>query len=574
MRFGSTTFYARALNENLGGQRQRTLSVRFGAFAIILYAFLIPATVTPSWGQNATSTEPAPVNTKATATADPLGRQSPHSAAMGFIKYIHRKDYRTAARYLQPIPGEDVNLEERAKQLGALYQRFEGDIALLSDDPQGTVENGLPPGEVRAGVLVIGRTTVDIVLVRVDDPTAGKIWLLSHETVAIVPKLQVENERLEVESAILPAALTHRYFLDLSLAQWIGWLLSIPLSFFLASIFELLMHLPLWVRAKVKSIPFTSVWSIRLGKSFRYIMAILLNAVFVYLLRPPIFYRVYYFRILQALLVVCLAWFVSGLMDIGFRHALKQTHAYGKGAESIFVLSQRFVHVALWIVGLIVALSLVGFDMKTALAGLGIGGLAIALGAQKTLENLMGGVSLLADKAVEVGDFCRIGDRLGTVEDIGLRSLKLRTLDQNLLVVPNGLLAQMQFENMAARRKLLINQTFSLRIETEVEALKFVLDGVQNMLDQDPAIENGTSRVRVANFAGAAFELELFAYGKTGDWTQFTAIRQRVILKIAEIVQAAGTRLAAPTRLTYLSKDAPADTKKSIYQPKAGAPAG
>jgi MscS family membrane protein len=200
--------------------------------------------------------------------------------------------------------------------------------------------------------------------------------------------------------------------------------------------------------------------------------------------------------------------------------------------------------------------------VKTTLTGLGIGGLAIALGAQRSLENLIGGVSLLMDKAVQVGDFCEIGGRLGTVEDIGLRSLKLRTLDQNLLVVPNGLLAQMQFQNMKARPKLLLNQNFSLRIETQVEQLRFVLERVQNMLDEHPAIESGTSRVRVAAFAGAAFDLELWAYGKTGDWTEFTAIRQDVILKIAEIVEAAGTRFAAPTRLTYVSADGGVDAEK------------
>ena len=167
------------------------------------------------------------------------------------------------------------------------------------------------------------------------------------------------------------------------------------------------------------------------------------------------------------------------------------------------------------------------------------------------------------DKAVHVGDFCNIGGRFGTVEDIGLRSLRLRTLDQNLLVVPNGLLAQMQFENMKARSKLLINQTFSLRIETQVEQLRYVLDRVQKMLDEHPSIEPGTSRIRVNDFAGAAFELELFAYGKTGDWAEFTAIRQDVILKIAGIVEAAGTRLAAPTRLTYLSSDAGVDPEKA-----------
>jgi MscS family membrane protein len=162
-----------------------------------------------------------------------------------------------------------------------------------------------------------------------------------------------------------------------------------------------------------------------------------------------------------------------------------------------------------------------------------------------------------------VGDFCEIGGRLGTVEDIGLRSLKLRTLDQNLLVVPNGALAQMQFQNMKQRPKLLLNQNFSLRIETTVEQLRSVLDGVQGMLNEHPRIEPGSSRLRVAAISGAAFEMELFAYGKTGDWTEFTAIRQEVLLKIAEIVEAAGTRFAAPTRLTYLAGDAAVDPEKA-----------
>jgi MscS family membrane protein len=224
---------------------------------------------------------------------------------------------------------------------------------------------------------------------------------------------------------------------------------------------------------------------------------------------------------------------------------------------------QRLTHILLVIIALLVGLALFGFNVTTTLAGLGIGGLAIALAAQKSLENLIGGVSLLMDKAVQVGDFCQIGTQLGTVEDIGLRSLKLRTLDQNLSVVPNGSLAQMQFQNMARRSKLLINQTFALRIETEVEQLRFVLDRVQSMLDQHPAIEPETCRFRVTSFVGASFQLELFAYGQIGDWKQFTAIRQDVILKIAEIVEASGTRFAAPTQLTYLSSDAGLDAEKT-----------
>ena len=226
-------------------------------------------------------------------------------------------------------------------------------------------------------------------------------------------------------------------------------------------------------------------------------------------------------------------------------------------------MMQRITRIAMLIVAFVAAMALFGIDVKTTLAGLGIGGLAVALGAQKTIENIVGGVSLLMDKAVHVGDFCNIGGRLGTVEDIGLRSLRLRTLDQNLLVVPNGLLAHMQFENMKARPKLLIDTTFSLRIETTVEQLRSVLDRVQSMLDEHPSIESGTSRIRVNNFAGAAFDLELFAYVKTGDWAEFTAIRQSVILNVAEIVETAGSRLAAPTQLTYLSRDKDFDQVKA-----------
>ena len=256
-------------------------------------------------------------------------------------------------------------------------------------------------------------------------------------------------------------------------------------------------------------------------------------------------------------------WLVSTITDRGFEHALNRTRTQHKGGESILIVMQRLNRIVLLTIALLVALAIFGLNVKTTLAGLGIGGLAIALAAQKSLENLIGGVSLLMDKAVRVGDFCQIGGQLGTVEDIGLRSLKLRTLDQNLSVVPNGSLAQMQFENMARRNKLLINQTFSLRIETQAEQLRFVLDRAQSMLDQHPAIEPGSCRVRVMNFTGAAFQMELFAYGKTGDWTEFTAIRQDVILKIAEIVEASGTRFAAPTQLMYLSRDKGIDAGKA-----------
>ena len=394
---------------------------------------------------------------------------------------------------------------------------------------------------------------------------SGKIWLVSKETVANIPELyaQMESETPTAAERIVPAALTSRHLLGMSLAQWLGWLLSIPISWFLAWLLEFLLSAPSRIWCKLRKLPFSTIWKTPLGMPLRCIVAILVHGLFVYLLEPPLLYRVYYSRFLAALLVGCFAWLVSRITDRGFDHAVNRTRTQRAGGESILIVMQRLTRVLMLIIGFVAALAVFGLNVKTTLAGLGIGGLAIALGAQKSLENLIGGVSLLMDKAVHVGNFCKIGNQVGTVEDIGLRSIKLRTLDQSLLVVPNGSLAQMQFENFGPRRKCLINQHFSLRIETQVEQLRFVLDRVQSMLDQQPAIETGTSRIRVANFAGAAFELELWAYVTTGDWAEFTAIRQDVILKIAEIVEAAGTRFAAPTQLTYLSRDASIDAEKA-----------
>jgi MscS family membrane protein len=476
---------------------------------------------------------------------------------MGLLKYEARGDFATAARYFQPPSGQNMDLAEVAREAHALGHSFKGDVALLSDDPNGTVQGGLPPGQQYVGAFVLGGTTVGVILVRVRDPDFGKIWLISQETAVQIPALYAEMQSAPPTALerIVPSVLANRELLGMSLAQWLEWLVSLPVSWLLAWLIAFLLSVPRRVWYKLRTLPVRTVWETPLGRPLECIMAIFLQYLFVYLLRPPLLYRVYYFRFLAALLVACFAWLVSRIIDRGFDHAVNRRRIQHGGGESILILMQRLTRIVLLVIALVAALVLFGINVKTTLAGLGIGGLAIALGAQKTLENTLAGVTLLMDKAIQVGDVCAIGGKVGIVEDIGLRSIKLRTIDQNLLVVPNVAVAEMQFENMKARPKLLIDQKFSLRIETEVQQLRSVLGNVQSMLDEHPAIESGTSRIRVNGFAGAAFELALWAYAKTGDMAEFTAIRQDVILKVVEIVEASGARFAGPTQLTYVSRD-------------------
>jgi MscS family membrane protein len=544
-----------------------TLSVAF-VFLLLAGSAVHSSAQIPKVPPSEPKAEPA-------APLDPLGRQTPRSSLMNLLKYEAVGDYATAARFLQLPPGE--SLAQLTKEFRTLYPNFQGAINLVSDDPRGSLEEGLPPGQVRAGVITVGSTTADMILVRVDDPVAGKIWLVSRASVESVPKLYalLQSAQPTKASRIRHALLSGPMILGMSSTQWLGWLLSIPLAWLLAWLSTFLLSAPRRAWCNLRKLPFTTVWDTPLGMPLRCMIAIVLHGVFVYLLEPPILYRTYYVRFLAAVLAGCFGWLASRLSDQGFNRVLNRTRTHHQGGESILILMQRLNHVGILIIALLVALAFLGLNVSTAIAGLGIGGLAVALAAQKTLENLIGGISLLLDRAIQVGDFCKIGDRVGTVADIGLRSLKMRTLDQNLLVVPNGMLAQMQFENMKARPKLLIQQTFSLRIETQVEQLRLVLDGVERMLNEDPAIESGSSRLRVTNFSGAAFELELFAFVKTGDMREFTGFRQDILLKIAGIVQSAGTGFAAHTQLIYQSKDpglAPEkanDLLRQVTEPRA-----
>ena len=212
---------------------------------IALAIFLFVGSAAHSPAQLPTSAAP-PAKAEPTAPIDPLGRETPRRAVKGLLKYAEHQDFATAARYLQPTPGQDTDLVQLAKEFQALHTRFKGDIALLSDDPNGTVEAGLPPGQVRAGVLAVGGTTIDVILVRVDDPAAGKIWLVSKETVArspsSMPKWKAKGRRQPNEWCLplCPAGICW----GCHSAQWLGWLLSIPISWLLAWLLTFLLSRP------------------------------------------------------------------------------------------------------------------------------------------------------------------------------------------------------------------------------------------------------------------------------------------------------------------------------------------
>jgi MscS family membrane protein len=210
--------------------------------------------------------------------------------------------------------------------------------------------------------------------------------------------------------------------------------------------------------------------------------------------------------------------------------------------------------------GLLAALSHFGVRATAALAGLGVGGIAVALAAQKTLENVIGGVSIILDQAVRAGDFLNVIDAqgtatLGTVEYVGLRSTRIRTLDRTLVSVPNGQLANVRLESMSARDKFWFHPLLSLRYQTTAEEMRSVLNGISDLLVQHPCVERNSSRVRFLKVGTSSLEVEVFAYLVARDWPHFLEMQQDLLLRMMETVEAAGAQLAIQSQTVYLASD-------------------
>jgi small-conductance mechanosensitive channel len=193
------------------------------------------------------------------------------------------------------------------------------------------------------------------------------------------------------------------------------------------------------------------------------------------------------------------------------------------------------------------------------LAGLGIGGLAVALAAQPTLQNMIAGFTLFADSPLSVGDFCRYGDKLGTVEGVGLRSTRIRSLDRTLVSIPNTVFADMQLENFSMRDRILLRTTIGLRYETTADQLRYVLSEIRRLLIAHPKIVNDPLRVRFVGFGSCSLDIEVFAYVSTSDYNEYLAIQEDVYLRIMVLVLKSGTGFAFPSQVNYLASDAGID---------------
>jgi len=224
------------------------------------------------------------------------------------------------------------------------------------------------------------------------------------------------------------------------------------------------------------------------------------------------------------------------------------------GATSILRLSRRAIDFVVAFAGVVTGLYIVGANLTATLAGLGVGGIAIALAAQKTLENVIGGISVIFDKTVQVGDLVKVGENSGNVEEIGLRSTRIRTNQRTVLSIPNGQLSNVSLENISVRDKFWFHHILSIRRQTSAATMRAILGGVNTLLTEHPSVESLSVRVRFLGFGTSSLDIEVYAYVAASDFSHFLQTQQELLLEVMEIVEAAGTQLAYPSQTLYLAR--------------------
>jgi MscS family membrane protein len=491
------------------------------------------------------------------AAADPLGRSTPHGTVFGFLQATQSGKYREATQYLQLSKNERARKgEQLAHQLHDLMDSaFVGRVGVISDRPEGSAQYGIPQDHERIGVFRLRGNEINVDLVRVSDPADGGIWLFSSQTLAAVPDLYNQIEEGKFESA-LPRFLVATQIFGIALWRWIAFVLLIPVSLGLAWIVVRLLRagLRLWLRWKQHSIVQDFYGSIT--APLQLILTVVFHGIGVAWLDFSLLFRTYYWRVAGLIVAIGVAWLVFRLINRWSERARSMARGTsGYRSVAIILLGQRILKVVAVIVFVLVTLSILGFDMTTAIAGLGIGSLAIAFAAQKTLENLIGGISILSDQVIRVGDVCRLGEKVGTVEDISLRSTRIRTRECTELSVPNGQLANMNVENLSRIDRSLFRDTIALRRETSSDQLRSLLKDILALLCSHPKVDPDVTRVRFVGFGESSLDVQIHCHILTGNLGEFLAIREELLLRIMDLATNAGVEFAIPARAIYTDQD-------------------
>jgi MscS family membrane protein len=479
--------------------------------------------------------------------ADTLGRDTPRSAVAGLIGALAELDYDRAALYFDlPAPAnhrQQLNAASEARAFHALLDDSGSlkPFAALSHAPTGKLDDDLPAEQEDIGEVTLQGTKIPILLTRGLDGDR-QVWGISKETLARISaatrRAPVAQESQQDEWLVAGAPLK-------------DWAVLLALGVLVFGGLWVISLLAVTVMRRLVADPAAS-GSYRFGEAALPPSSLLIAVAVFYSwadqLPVSIVARQTLLRYTGIVTAIAVVWFGLRLVDGIAQLAVTRMQRHERRQiVSVIILLRRAVKILLLTFAGIGILGTFGIDVTTGIAALGIGGIALALGAQKTVENLVGSVTIIADRPLQVGDFVKVGDVVGTVEDVGIRSSRIRTLDRTVVTIPNGDLSARQVENFAERERFLFNPVIAIAYGTPSAKLREAIAIVQQVLAGHDKMAEG-HRARLGNISERSFNIEVFSYIDVPEFDVQVVIREELLLTIYERLEAAGIKLAFPTQ--------------------------
>lgn len=466
--------------------------------------------------------------------ADPLKRVSPRSAIYNFLQVCHDNNSLAAAQYLDLQKGRIGQGPELAKQLSMLLDRdphFE--VNHLSNTPEGNLTDGLPPDFDNLDTFSYDGQTIPLQMHR-SNQGGVNVWLVSSESLAHVPQLYSAIGESPLERRI-PAPLVQTKLIGTPI--WV-WLALVALALILSVLSRILSRAVIALAKPFITRYAKSVEPYRVHAfvdPVRLLLSIAVFRAFMVAIAPSALLRDYIIGMLTLLFAFGAASLIMRVVDVISDQVVSRLDPRQRAlSSSVIPLFVRIVKIAIFCFAVLEILYRWGYPTSTILAGLGVGGLAVALAAQKTLENLFGSISVITDRPVLVGDFCQFGSQVGTVEDIGLRSTRIRTLDRTVVTIPNSVFSTMSLENYSRRDRMWFHPTLHLRRDTTAGQIREMMDAVREILDGHDQLDASGLPLRFTKITKESYDLEIFAYVLTADYNRYLEVQSELLLKIIE----------------------------------------
>ncbi len=481
---------------------------------------------------------------------DPFERETPRSSVTGLLRALASEDPIAAAPYLDLPDDAEAEVDEVTARLRAALDAG-GTLATfqeLSSAAEGELGDGLAPALERVGSLAEEETP--ILLSRQEGPEGRLVWRVAAETLDSLPGIAAGAE--PSDSAMIAGAPLRDWLVVLGLL-----LAAFAITRTVAAVLLLVLRQVLSPRSGAYRLLNAALPPLAL------VVAIVTFRVWSDAAAISIVARQIVLRYLGIAAWIAIVWLSLRLVDaaarwLSARMERRQRHQ----TASVVVFARRAAKAALLILATLGILDTLGFDVTTGVAALGVGGLVLALGAQKTVENLVGTVSVLADRPIQVGDFCKVGEVIGTVEDIGMRSTRIRTLERTLVTIPNGDFSSRQIENYSKRERYLFNETIGLEYALSAAQLRDAIALIEAALIENENIAEDPRRAKLKHFAADSLAVETFAYIDVPDFNDSLAIRNDLLLDIYSRLKAADIGIAYPTHTVYLRRETPGNADR------------